>query len=198
MRPKTWVPSHYLGGLTLVLAMCSLALRQGPPWRVWFTVIVDRERAGKPWQVHQPDLGDAGDRRKFGGAIVAGTCWSDLGPIDPIDDTPIRRDGLLRDGDGGFYWCLDAGYCRAFASFGFPPSCSRSRRSRLAVLAGVGWDRVLSGQARGAGVWFLALLVVSLAVLAGVIWEREAILDRFARSRGGGSGVRLIPKKDSR
>ena len=30
-RPKAWVPSLYLGGLTFVLALSSLSFRHGPP-----------------------------------------------------------------------------------------------------------------------------------------------------------------------
>ena len=35
-----WVPSLYLGGLTLVLAAAGAGFRAGPPWRPWLTAIV--------------------------------------------------------------------------------------------------------------------------------------------------------------
>ena len=35
-----WVPSLYLGGLTLVLAVAGAGFREGPPWRPWLTAIV--------------------------------------------------------------------------------------------------------------------------------------------------------------
>ena len=36
---RFWMPSVYLGGLTLVLASASVGLRGGPPWRTWLTVV---------------------------------------------------------------------------------------------------------------------------------------------------------------
>ena len=38
--PRIWVPSLYLGGMTVILAVGALAVRQGPPWRVWLSAIV--------------------------------------------------------------------------------------------------------------------------------------------------------------
>ena len=37
--PKMWVPSLYLGGLTLIFVLPAFALRRGPPWRVWLSYI---------------------------------------------------------------------------------------------------------------------------------------------------------------
>ena len=37
---KVWVPSLYLGGLTLVLAVSAMGFRKGPPCRGWLTAIV--------------------------------------------------------------------------------------------------------------------------------------------------------------
>src|SRR5262249_16134740 len=39
-RTMQWVPSLYLGGLTLVLAAAGAGFREGPPWRPWLTAIV--------------------------------------------------------------------------------------------------------------------------------------------------------------
>ena len=99
----------------------------------------------------------------------------ELGPIDPADATPLRQDGYLRDGDGSFYWALTH-LLPAFRQFRFPAKLFTFTTLGLAVLAGVGWDRVFHGRARGASALFLMLLVLTLAVLAGVLWEREMIL----------------------
>ena len=40
IRTKIWVPSLYLGGLTLVLASGGLAFRGGDPRRVWLSVVM--------------------------------------------------------------------------------------------------------------------------------------------------------------
>ena len=56
-----------------------------------------------------------------------------------------------------------------FRQFRFPAKLFTFTALGLAVLAGVGWDRVFTGRARGARVLFFVLLVVTLAVLAGVV-----------------------------
>ena len=153
-RPKAWVPSLYLGGLTFVLALSSLTFRHGPPWRVWFTVIVVVSLLAKPGPIYQPDLGGSRGWPSVRNRRLLERLLPDLGPIDPVDDTPIRQDGYLRDGDGGFYWCL-TNLLPGFRQFRFPaklftftawvwPSwrarlgpCSRAGRTRrrFAVLA---------------------------------------------------------------
>ncbi len=62
--PKLWVPSLYLGGLTVVLAAVALGLRQGPPWRVWLSAIaiVSAWRFGP---IHRADL-DGADSHRLG------------------------------------------------------------------------------------------------------------------------------------
>src|ERR1700733_3299504 len=103
---------------------------------------------------------------------------ADLGPVDSTDVTPIRLDGYLRDGDGSVYWCL-TNVLPGFRQFRFPAKLFTFTTLGLAVLAGVGWDRVVTARARGALVLFIMLLVLTLATLAGVIWERHAILASF-------------------
>ncbi|CAN5730417.1 hypothetical protein BH23PLA1_BH23PLA1_21990 [soil metagenome] len=38
-QSRLWMPSVFMGGLTLILAMTSLSFRSGPPWRVWMSVL---------------------------------------------------------------------------------------------------------------------------------------------------------------
>jgi hypothetical protein len=176
-RPKAWVPSLYLGGLTFVLALSSLTLRHGPPWRVWFSVIVVVSLLGSLGRYTSPIW----IARVF--AVTSKSAmlerWlSELGPIDPIDSTPLRQDGYLRDGDGSVYWGL-TNLLPAFRQFRFPAKLFTFTTLGLAVLAGVGWDRVYSGRARGALALFFMLLILTLAVLVGVIWKQEMILASF-------------------
>ncbi len=165
-RPKPWVPSLYLGGLTLVLALSSLTLRHGPPWRVWFTVIAVVSLLGSLGKYSSP-IWVARVAAETTSSPVPQPLLPDLGPIDPVDDTPIRRDGYLRDGDGGFYWCLTH-VLPGFRQFRFPAKLFTFTALALAVLAGVGWDRVTAGQASGARTTFALLLFGSLAGLTGV------------------------------
>ncbi len=97
-RPKGWVPSLYLGGLTLALALSSLTIRRGPPWRVWITRdCVDRP-AGKPGPVHQPNLVGSRTgrsrriRRRFGiGCPTSARSTRSNTPHDPPRRPSSRR-----------------------------------------------------------------------------------------------------------
>ena len=54
VRPEIWVPWMYLGGMTLMLALGALALRQGPPWRVWLSALVVVSLLGSLGQYTSP------------------------------------------------------------------------------------------------------------------------------------------------
>ena len=71
----------------------------------------------------------------------------DLGPTDPADTTPIRMDGYLRDGDGGLYWWL-ATVLPGFRQFRFPAKLFTFTALGMAILAGLGWDRLAEGRGR--------------------------------------------------
>ena len=174
VRLNSWVPSLYLGGLTVGLAASSLSFRQGPPWRVWLTMIVVVSLAGS--------LGRYGSPIWAARVLAVGSksanldrLLADLGPVDSIDNTPIRHDGYLRDGDGGFYWCLTQ-LLPGFRQFRYPAKLFTFTTLGLAVLAGAGWDRVVTGRARGAAALFCMLMVLSPAALAVAVWEREPVL----------------------
>jgi Bacterial membrane protein YfhO len=181
-RPKAWVPSLYVGGLTLVLALSSLTMRHGPPWRVWFTVIAVVSLMGSLGKYGSP-IWVARALEESAISPVPHRLLADLGPIDPLEDTPIRKDGRLRDGDGGFYWGLTH-LLPGFRQFRFPAKLFTFTALALAVLGGVGWDRVTTGQARGARAICALLLVLSLAGLVGVVLWREAILAVFKTIEG--------------
>jgi hypothetical protein len=103
--PKAWVPSLYLGGLTIALALSSLTIVHGPPWRVWLSVIAALSLLGSLGQFTSPIF----ITRTLAAASTSTTLrnWlPDLGPVDPFDFQTIRLDGYLRDSDGSFYWWL--------------------------------------------------------------------------------------------
>jgi hypothetical protein len=177
VRPRVWTPSLYLGGLTLVLAVGTVSLRQAPPWRVWFSVVVVVSLLGSLGQYTSPIWVTR--------AVAASTRlpwleqWiPDLGSVDSTDTTPIRLDGYLRDGDGGLYWLLST-VLPGFRQFRFPAKLFTFTALGLAALAGLGWDRVVAGRARGIGIMFFMLALVSLATLAGALYERDTILASF-------------------
>ena len=84
----------------------------------------------------------------------------------------------MRDGDGSIYWLVST-FLPGFRQFRFPAKLFTFTSLALAALAGLGWDGLRAGGyapdhgARG------PLLVLSLAVLAGVLIERRAILATF-------------------
>jgi hypothetical protein len=167
--PKIWVPSLYLGGLTFVLALPTLTFRKGPPWRVWLSVIIVVSVLAGLGKYTSPIWLTrvlAGTSHSTG----FGTLTAELGPVDKYDSSPIREDGLLRDGDGSIYWLL-ATFLPGFRQFRFPAKLFTFSAIALAALAGLGWDRLCEGRARGA-VRLSAILLsftgcVLLAVWAG-------------------------------
>ena len=141
---RLWVPSLYLGGLTIALALGSLALRS----RASLAHLADRDRraqrAGKPGPVYQPDLADACPGRHAG-----------LGDISQLAARP-RPDGsgrfhdrsaptvYLRDSDGSFYWWLST-VLPGFRQFRYPAKLFTFTALALAALAGLGWDQSWRG-----------------------------------------------------
>jgi len=171
---KTWVPSLYLGGLTVVLGLSALALRQGPPWRVWLSAILVVSLLGSLGKYTSPIWAARVGVATSKSATLKRRA-ADLGPVDKVDCSPIREDEYLRDGDGGFYWWL-AAVLPGFRQFRFPAKLFTFTSLALAALAGLGWDRLCAGRTRGITLLFTVLLVASLAVFAGVVVERQPIL----------------------
>jgi hypothetical protein len=154
---RIWVPSLYLGGLTLVLAMAALGWRDGPAWRAWLTAIAAISLVASLGEFASPLWAARWD--------PAWAAW--LGPHDPPDVAPTRFDGCLRDGDGSPYWIM-AMFLPGFGQFRYPSKLLSFTCLALAALAGIGWDRVAAGR-RGRAVVAASLMVVlSLAALGGV------------------------------
>ena len=182
---KIWVPSLYLGALTIILAGCALAFRHGPPWRVWLSVIALISLLGGLGEYTSPiwvarvvvATSDSAELKRLA---------ADLGPVDPVDATPIRRDGYLRDGDGSVYWWL-ATFLPGFRQFRFPAKLFTFTALALAALAALGWDRICAARSRRAIVTMSLLVGLSLCLLAGVALERQAMLAAFQSGSGSTS-----------
>ena len=180
VRPEIWVPWMYLGGITLMLALGALALRQGPPWRVWLTAVVVVSLLGSLGLCTSP---------VWMARVVASTSrWSftrhlldSVGPFDSEND-PNRLDGFFHDGDGSFYWWMTA-VLPGFRQFRFPAKMFTFTALGLAALAGIGWDDLFTRPAGKIVTLFTCFLVLSLAVLAGVWICRPAILTVFRATK---------------
>jgi hypothetical protein len=181
---KVWVPSLYMGGLTLVLALSAMGFRNGPPWRAWLTAIVLLSLVGSLGENTSP-IGMARglaaiDRVGAFRDLVAG-----IGPADPVDYTPIRQDGYLRDGDGSVYWLFTT-LLPGFRQFRFPSKLFTFTSLGIAALAGLGWDQLGAGRTRVTGARLLFLLLLTAVVLAGVLLEQDAIKAAFRPDLAGG------------
>ncbi|HEX3447892.1 MAG TPA: hypothetical protein VHS97_06535, partial [Isosphaeraceae bacterium] len=176
--PKVWVPSLYLGGLTFVLAMSSLTIRRGPPWRVWFSVVALVSLVASLGQYTSP-IWISRVAANMSGSEWLRKSLADVGPVDRYDSTPIREDGCLRDGDGSFYWLVTT-IMPGFRQFRYPAKLFTLTALGMAALAGFGWDRLCEQQARGVRVIFMVLFLVTSAVLTWVVAERQNILKSFS------------------
>jgi len=106
-----WVPSLYLGGLTLVLALGAWGLRSGPPWRGWLTAVAVLSLLASPGRYSSPLWWPAGSRR-------SPTSWDRMTPCSP---PRCARTINLRDGDGASTGCWRPS-CR-LKQFRYPASC---------------------------------------------------------------------------
>ncbi|QDV32494.1 hypothetical protein [Tautonia plasticadhaerens] len=176
---KVWVPSLYLGGPVIVLAIAGFGLRGGPPGRgllaavALIGVLAGLGMYSSPlWYARfVPELAET------------------LGPHDPSMTGPVRLDGELRDGDGGLYWLLSAGL-PGFGSFRYPAKFMTFAALGIAGLAGFGWDRLAAGRARPATVTagaILAITLVSVALLAANSGRFDAFVRSSPMTRQGGT-----------
>ncbi len=173
-RAKVWVPSLYLGGLTLILALSAIGFRNGSPWQTWLSVIVVLSALGSLGEFTSP-IGISRHLAQIDGAASFEPLVRGLGPRDPNDTTAIRLDGYLRDGDGSIYWWMTT-VLPGFRQFRFPSKLFTFTTLGLAALAGIGWDRLTAGRARAFDFLLGGLLAVSSIALAAVYFGREPIV----------------------
>lgn len=177
VRPGIWLPSLYLGGLTVALAFGSLARRQGPAWRGWLTLVGGLGLLASLGHQTSP-IWLARAAADTSSSATLRSWMTGLGPMDPVNSTTIRADGYLHDCDGSFYWWLTTVW-PGFRQFRYPAKVFILTAMALAALAGLGWDDLCAGRSRGAATWFLVLIVLSSAMLVVVTYERGPILESF-------------------
>ena len=174
VRAEIWVPSLYLGGLTLVLACGALAMRQGPPWRVWLSALAVVSLLGSLGPYTSP-LWAARALAETSGLRPTRDLVQAVGPLDPVHTTPVRIDRFLRDGDGGIYWWL-ATALPGFQQVRYPAKLYTFTAMGIAALAGLGWDGLRAGRTARIAALFASILVASIAALAVIGIERPAIV----------------------
>ncbi len=182
-----WMPSIYLGGLTLVLASAGAGFRGGPPGRAWLTGLAVLSLLAA--------LGAYGSPILWARSVPG---WgSVLGVLEPPGATPVRTDGFLADGDGGVYWLL-ASALPLFPMFRYPAKFLVFTALAVSGLAGMGWDRLTGAGARRAGVVAGGLLAVSLAALAAA-WLGDRLAAGLLRGSAGihSSDVRAARSRGS-
>jgi hypothetical protein len=172
--PKAWVPSLYLGGLTLAMALSSLTIRHRPPWRVWLTVIAAMSLLGSLGSYTSP-IWIARTLYITSSSATLRDWLPNLGPMDPFDFQTIRLDGNFRDSDGSLYWWL-ATSLPAFRQFRYPAKLFTFTALATAALAGLGWDRLSAGKARAPAIVLGGLFILTLATLALAAALHEPIL----------------------
>ncbi len=175
--PNVWVPSLYIGVLTLVLAAGAFGLRRGAPWRIWLSVIVVVSVVGSLGQYTSPIWAAR--------ALAAGTkspafdsLIRHLGPLDPDETSALRQDWYLRDGDGSIYWWLVT-FLPGFRQFRYPAKLFTFTTLALAALAGIGWDSLREGARRRIAALTISLLAMTVVALVGVLVGRQTILSTF-------------------
>jgi hypothetical protein len=155
---QLWVPSLYMGALTLLLAAAAAGLRGGPPWRAWLTCVAVVSLLASLGAYTSP---------LFWARTVPG--WSAfLGPLEGPVIPRFRTDGFLRDGDGGVYWFF-AAVLPFFGAFRFPGKFLVFTALALSALAGLGWDRLVARRSRRAEVLIVGIVAASLTAL-GCTW----------------------------
>ena len=179
-RAREWVPSLYLGGLTVVLASTAMALCRGTLVQIWLTSIVIVSLVIGLGDYTSPIWATRFLARATRSPVIQ-KLGRALGPLDPPGTPPIRGDGLLRDGDGSVYWWLNA-TLPGMRQFRFPSKFLTFSSLGLAGLAALGWDRLASGRSRGLVLLLSLLAVVNLLFLTGVWWQRHAIVTAFRTS----------------
>ena len=180
VQPELWSQSLYVGGLSLMLACAELSFRRGPPWRVWLSAIVVVSLLASMGRYASPIWATRACVQALRLPMISDLARN-LGGLDRAITTPIRLDGFLRDGDGGFYWWLATGL-PGFRQFRFPAKFFTFTALGIAALAGSGWDNRCASAQRRVTILFALVLFSSLAMLAGAWIARPAILETFQSS----------------
>jgi hypothetical protein len=161
-----WVPTLYLGGLTLVLFLGGTGLRsarESTPWWTWMAVVTMVSLLGS--------FGEYGSPVWFARLVPGAELL--IGPHN-VTDASTRSSRYIRDGDGGVYWLLATGL-PGFSQFRYPSKLLTFTVLGIASLAAQRWDVLASGEPRTrrrVAAWSGFLLVLTLAALALCIGGR--------------------------
>ena len=147
-----------MGCLILVLAMGALGSPPGDALARLALGDLRGQPGPEPGPVHEPDLGGPRAGRRSRNLPVLQDLVQEIGPLDTDDDTPIRLDRFMRDGDGSIYWWIST-LLPGFRQFRFPAKLFTFTSLALAALAGLGWDglraerhaRITATRGRAAG-----------------------------------------------
>ena len=102
-----------------------------------------------------------------------------LGDHDPPGVTrELRGDGTLLDGDGSPYWLLMMAL-PGFGAFRYPGKLLTFTSLALTALAGMGWDKLLTGRSVRAERWSLGVLALTLVLLSAVTLGRDRLVAAF-------------------
>jgi hypothetical protein len=179
---RVWLPSLYLGGLSLVLALGAMGFR-GHPARGWMTAVAVVSLLASLGEYTGP----------LWWARWAPSIAERVGPHDPMGVAPIRFDGHLRDGDGGLYWAM-ATALPGFRQFRYPSKLLSFTTLALAVLAGLGWDRLTVGLGRRrTAAAAAALLAIGLVALAATTLRHDRIVAAFRSNPDLTTGTEVGP-----
>ena len=153
-----WVSTLYLGALPILLAMCGM--RGGadvPAWRIPMIATVA--------------IGLALSIGRFGSPLWWARCVPELSSIlgaHGVSGSSLFRneDGAVRDAFGSPYWMLSA-IAPGLSWFRFPAKQLVFVSLGVSMLAGLGWDRIVSGFMKPSSRIVYGILGVSALVLLG-------------------------------
>jgi hypothetical protein len=160
---EIWVKSLYLGCLTLSLALAAVGWKARPAWRVWMTTIVL--------------VGLAASLGKFGSPLW----WMRQG--ESASNFEVLNSGAVLPGSAPHFqdmvaspYGLLSSVLPGFSTFRYPSKLLVFAAAGLALLSGLGWDRVVAGDTKrlrclcvtGVGA-SLGGLVLALSLRGGIV-----------------------------
>jgi hypothetical protein len=195
---RVWIPSLYVGGLAILLALATLGFRNRSAPTVWLSgiallsLLAAIGEFGSPLWLARNCIDHQGTftyaertQQEKENRITSGPLLLRLlGPHDAPDDAAVRQDGYLHDGDGSLYGLLTL-VLPGFKQFRYPSKLLVFSAVAIAGLAGFGWDRLADPKARKrTSALALSLCLVSALVLLAIflngsriqaIWKSAAV-----------------------